>query len=471
MAGLYIEGQSQELSGVYSLVQAASSQGPSAAIGVAAFPFTANWGPINQLLPYASAKDFNDAYNAGVTGFTAKKVNDLAYADATYKPNSLLGYRLAVAAAAKGTAILPVASGTTWTLETLYHSDRAFSVAVKPGLASGTTRLELTEGGVLLWADESDTIAGLAAKITASPYIRVKVQGTNLPSNSAGVAFTGGNNGAVPTVTEYSTFLTEVEVDASANAVALDGVTDEAVLTVFETWVKRVRDEGLYLEGFRGGLATWDSDLTLPNAKSVAINYRGMINVGNGCDGYTSADMAIYLAAYACSRPLNTSVTDQVTPFVKVNSKAPLTKANRILAKQKGTLLFVMKGGKVVIDEGVNTLSAPTGDEKAEMKKMRVSRIIDYVNRATETFGDEYKKTKSNTQAARQAFAAVVEDAFFRGLAQDEIIQPTYSYREDSDYHGDKASHTARIDEAFFYCEYWPTDSMEKIYQKFGVRF
>jgi hypothetical protein len=471
MAGTYTEGQSQELSGVYSLVKAVSSQGPSADIGVAAFPFTANWGPVNQLLPYASAKDFNDTNNADGTAFTANKVYDLAYADATYKPNILLGYRLAVAAAAKGTAILAVASGTTWTLETLYPSDRAFTAVVKAGVAVGTTRVEIVEAGVVLWGDESDTVAGLAAKFSSSPVVRVKVLGTNLPSNTAGVVFAGGNNGAAPTVTEYTAFLTEVETDGTANAVALDGTTDEAVLAVLETWVKRVRGEGLYLEAYRGGVAGWDTDLTLPNAKSVAINYRGIVNVGNGCDGYNAADMAIFAAAYACSRPLNTSVTDQVTPFKAVNSKTQLTKANRILAKQKGTLLFVMKGGKVVIDEGVNTLSAVTGDEKLEMRKMRVSRTIDYVNRATEAFGDEYKKTKSNTTAARQAFAATIEDEFFRGLVRDEIIQPSYSYKEDPDYHGDKASKNPKIDEAFFYSDYWPTDSMEKIYQKFGVKF
>lgn len=471
MAGLYTEGQSQELSGVYSLVKATASQGPAAAIGVAAFPFTANWGPVNQLLPYGTAKDFNDTYNADGSAFSANKVYDLAYADATYKPSTLLGYRMATSAAAKGSATLAVGAGTPWQLETLYPSDRAFTAVVKAGVAAGTTAVQIVEAGVILWGDEDTTIDALAAKIDASGVVKVKVKGTALPSNTAGVAFAGGNNGAAPTVTEYSAFLTEVETDGSANAVALDGVTDESVLTVFETWVKRVRGEGLYLEGYRGGLAAWDTDLSQANTKSVAINYRGIVNVGNGCDGYTAADMAIFAAAYACSRPLNTSVTDQVMPFENVNSKTQLTKANRILAKQKGTLIFVMKGGKVVIDEGVNTLTAPTGDEKKEMGKMRVSRTIDYVNRATESFGDEYKKTKSNTQAARQAFAATIEDEFFRGLARDEVIQPDYSYIEDPDFHSDKASQSAKIDEAFFVSSYWPTDSMEKIYQKFNVKF
>lgn len=472
MAGTYTEGQSQVLSGVYSLVKAVSSQGPSADIGIAAFPFTANWGPINVLLSYASQKEFGDACNAVNAGaLTAKKIYDLAYADPTYKPNMLLGYRMATAAAAKGEATLAVATGTAWTLETLYPSARAFSAVVKAGVAVGTTAVQIVESGVLLWEDESDSIDGLAAAINASGFVKVKTKGTALPSNTAGVAFAGGNNGSVTTATEYAAFLTEVETDGTANAVALDGVTDDAILATFKTWVGRVRGEGLYLEGYRGGPAAWDTDLAAANAVSVAANYRGWINVGNGCDGYTAADMAIFAAAYACSRPLNTSVTDQITPFVAVNSKTQLTKGNRIQAKQKGTLLFVMSGGKVVIDEGVNTMTAPTGDEVKEMGKMRVSRTIDYINRATESFGEAYKKTLSNTQVARQAYAAVIEENFFRGLVRDEIIQPGYSYKEDPDYHGDKASHVPKIDEAFFYSEYTPTDSMEKIYQKFGVKF
>jgi hypothetical protein len=472
MAGTYIEGQSQVLSGVYSLIKATSSQGPSAAIGIAAFPFTANWGPVNVLLPFASQAEFGETYNAQNAGaLTAKKVYDLAYADPTYKPQTLLGYRMATSAAAKGEATLTVESGTAWTLETLYPSDRAFTAVVKEGVAAGTTAVQIVENGVLLWEGESDTVDGLAAAIDASGYVKVKVKGTEMPETTAGASFTGGNNGSAVTITEYSAFLQEVEADGTANAVALDGVTDEPTLTAFKAWVQRVRSEGLYVEGYRGGPAGWDTDLSLANAVSVAANYRGWINVGNGCDGYTAADMAIFVAAYACSRPLNSSVTDQIVPFKAVNSKTQLTKGNRRLAKQKGTLLFVMQGGKVVIDEGVNTLTAPTGDETKEMGKMRVSRTIDYITRATEAFGEEYKKTLSNTQAARQAYAAMVEDNFFRGLVNDEIIQPGYKYVEDPDYHGENASHTPKIDEAYFYAEYTPTDSMEKIYQKFGVKF
>lgn len=472
MAGTYTEGQSQVLSGVYSLVKATSSQGPGAAIGVAAFPFTANWGPVNTLVSYASQREFADAYNAALAStHTAKKVHNLAYADGTYKPSKLLGYRMATVAAAKGEVTLSVENGTAWTLETLYESDRAFSAVVKAGVAAGTTAVQIVEGGVLLWEGEDATIDGLAAKINASGYVKVKTVGTVLPEVTAGTAFTGGNSGDVVTVTEYASFLAEVEADGTANAVALDGVTDAAILTTFEAWVKRVRSEGIYLEGFRGGPASWDTNLADANSVSVAANYRGLINVGNGCDGYTSADMAIFLAAYACSRRLNSSITDQVAPFAAVNNKTMLNKGIRIKAKESGTVLFVLQGGRVVIDEGVNTLTAPTGDEVKEMGKMRVSRTIDYINRATEAFGEEYKKSLSNTQAARQAYAAVIEDNFFRGLANDEVIQPTYYYIEDPEYHGENPMYKPKLDEAYFYCEYTPTDSMEKIYQKFGVKF
>jgi hypothetical protein len=472
MAGTYIEGQSKTLSGVYSLVKGILASVTAGPIGIVAYPFTADWGPINALKPYGNSKEFKDVYNAVNANRTAKLIYDLAFPG---KPAKVLGYRTATAAAAKGTVIINDAAATpvkSLELETLYPSARAFTAVVKDGLTAGAKIVQITESGVLLVEVEDTTLDGLETKLNASLYVRVKSKGTTMPANNAGAAFAGGNDGEAVTSTQYSAFLTEVEADRTFNGLALDGVTDEAILTVAQDWLKRVRTEGLYGDLYRGGPTGWDSDLSLANTVSAARNHRGIINVGNGVDGYTSAQMAVFVAAYASSRPLNTSVTDQVVPFDAVNVKTPLTKANRELAKEKGTLLFLSQGDKVVIDEGVNTLTSPTveGEVKA-MGKMRLSRIIDHINRSLEALGNEYKKTQSNTTEARQAYAALVEDTFFRPLARQNIVQLGYSYIEDPAFHGEGATSTPALDEAYFYSEYQPVDSMEKIYQKFGVKF
>lgn len=470
MAGTYQEGQSQALSGVYSRIQALLSGVSTGQRGIIAVPFTASWGPVNKLGLAGRASEFDAAYNTreGFSGIgaatTAQKVRTLVYKG---KPYQVLPYRLAGSSAAKATATL----ATGWVLETIYPTERALIAVVKAGAAAGTTCVQIIENGVVLFSQEDSTVAGLAAKLNNSKLVTVKTQGAALPTNVASVAFTGGNNGAAVTAAEYGSFLTEVEADRSANGVALDGVTDEPTLTVLDTWLRRVRDEGFYITAARGGIAGWDSDLSLANAKSKSLNYRGWINVGNGCDGYTSADMAIFAAAMASSIALNQGISDQVVPFDHVNVKTPLTTGGRIQAMQSGTLVFVMEGGQVLIDEDVNTLTTPIGLESAEMGSIKIHNTLDYVVGSLEAFGNMYKTTRSNTQPARQAFAALVEDTFFKPLARQEVIQPGYSYKEDPDYHGKDASHTPQLNEAFFYSSFQPVDSIEKIYQKFGVQF
>jgi hypothetical protein len=469
MAGTYIEGSSKPLSGVYTLIKAALTGVSMGSRGIVAFPFTASWGPVGTLETVITQPEFEKKYNAAATGFSAKKINDLGFKAGTQRT---LAYRMALPAAAKGVVTLnDNAAAKSLELETLYPSARSFVAVVKDGLAGGSKKIEITEGGVLLMAVEGTTVADLEAKLNASEFVRVKSKGANMPNNTAGAAFAGGNNGTAVTATEYSGFLTAVEADGKAQAFALDGVTDEAILTVAETWVRRVRLEGLYITWVRGGLSTWDADLALANTKSKALNMRGIINVGNGLDGNTSADMAIFVAGRAAAVALNRTLTDEPVPFTVVNNKVAVTPGNRVVAKESGTLIFVMKGDAVVIDEGVNTLTTPPAGEQKEMGKIRINNALDQIAKDLEVFGDEYKRDKSNTQEARETYAATVENTYLAGLQAMEVLQPGFFYRPDPQYHGKTAVFKPKIDEAFFHADVTPVDSMERIYQKIGVSF
>lgn len=68
-----------------------------------------------------------------------------------------------------------------------------------------------------------------------------------------------------------------------------------------------------------GGPKAWDSATDTANAKSREINYRPVVNVGNGCDGYTAAEMAIFVAARVAAVALNSSLTDETVPYQAVN--------------------------------------------------------------------------------------------------------------------------------------------------------
>lgn len=467
MAGKYIEGTSQPLSGVYTLIQAAVEAVLMGDRGKVSYPFTSNWGPINELTTIMNASEFDDVFNAGGTTLTAAKIYKHAFKGS---PQEVLSYRMANLAAAKG--IITLNDDTTnksLELETLYPSDRAFTIIVKDSLTEGNKTLEVIENNVKLMSIDASSMADLVNQLNNSDYIRVKSSGANFPANNAGVTFVGGNNGDAVTAAEYAAYLDVIEADKQANAFSLDGVTDNAILTTTRTWVKRVREQGFYISFVQGGPLSWDANIAAANAQSIICNHRAIVNVGNGLEGDSAADLAIFIAARVASIVLNRSITDEKVDYVTVNKK--LRPGERVVAKKSGTLVFVQDGNAILIDEGVNTLTTPGADEVVDMGKIRVNNTLDQIAKDLEAFGVEYKKGRSNTDEARQTYASTVEDSYFKPLATREVITNVYSYDPDPNYHGDKAVFHPKIDEAFFVASIWPVDSMERIYQKIGVHF
>jgi hypothetical protein len=468
MAGIYQEGTSKVLSGVYSLIQSSLEVVEMGGRGVIAYPFLSDWGPINTLDTILTANEFRTKYNGHRTTLSARLVQELAFKG---KPQRLLTYRMASADAKKGEATLnDNAAGVALVLETRYPSDRAFVAAVKTGLVSGVT-VEILEGTVLHAKVDADTLDELVEKLNGTTVVRVKTKGTNLPTVTAGVPFAGGNNGVSVTVNEYEAFLTAILADGTANAFAFPGITDEAILTTATTWLKEVRDEGFYTAFVRGGAKAWDNDLSLANAVSKQMNQRYLHNVGNGADGYSAAEIATFIAARVGSVPLNRTITDEVVDFKELNNVTAVTPGERVKAKEAGTIIFVKKGDVIEIDEGVNTLTTPHAGEVKEYGKIRVSNALDHIAKDLEKFGDEYKKDKSNTPEARETYAATVENTYLRGLVGMEVLQDGAWYRPDPEYHGDAAIYNPKIDEAFFHADITPVDSMERLYQKIGVSF
>lgn len=466
MAGTYNIGEHKDLSGVYSKIIAALEAVSTGARGIVAYPFTADWGPVNTIQEIYFQPDFYTLYNAGVEAHTASKINNHAFRG---KPSLILAYRMATANAAKGVATLNDSlAAKSLELETLYPSARAFTATVTDSLSGGKV-VTISEGGRVLASVQGVTLADLEAELNKTDYVRVKSKGTQLPANTAGASFSGGNDGEVVTATEYAAFRTEVEADGRAKALALDDYTDAAEVTATETWLKRVRDEGLYVTFVNGGPSTWDTDIASANTASTGFNYRGIINVGNGVDGYTAGDLAIFIAARAASVALNRTLTDEAIPYDLVNKK--LTRSARITAKKAGTLVFIQNGDNVEIDEAVNTLTTPGADEVVEFGKIRVSNALDQIAADLEVFGNEYKKTRSNTPEARETYAATVEETYYGPLITQQVLQAGATYRPDPEYHGTNPAYTAKIDEAYFVSTIQPVDSMEKIYQKFGVSF
>lgn len=460
MAGIYVEGESKVLSGVYSLIVATSSAITRGTRGIVAYPFTADWGPVGELVK-GTVSDLNRTFNATAS---EESVHDIYVHAANGEPTTVIGYRMAAEDAAVGTATVG-----KWEFETKYPSARPFVLSVVEGVEEGTIKMTLVENGVERATFTTGDVETLKLLVDASDYLKVKKADTSLPTATAGVQFTGGKNGSTVTAAHYSAFLDEIQADGTANAFALDGVSDDSIVAVVVAWLKEVRNEGFYVSFVNGGPSSWDMDVSLANVKSKAFNYRPIVNVGNACDGYTPAEMAIFIAARVASVALNSSLTDETVPYTSVNKR--LNKQQRITAKQAGTLVFVMNGDTVEIDEAVNTLTNPKKGEVKEFGKIRVSSTVDYVTHDLEAFGEEYKKGKSNTDTFRATYAELVQTEYINPLIAQEILRTGCYYMEDPDYYGDGATRKAKIDEAFFVGDITPNDSPERIYQRLEANF
>lgn len=455
MAGLYTEGESKILSGVYSLILAISTAITAGSRGVVAYPFTADWGPVNELVS-GSTEILKAEFNAVGSKLSVGKVYTHA---AKGTPKKVLGYRMADSTAKPAEAVVG-----DWTFETKYPSTRNFILVVKEGVESGTIKLSLVENATELLVINAATVDAVVSGVNVSDYIRVKKAGAALPVANAGVKFENGSNGDTVTVQQYSAFLDTIEADGTANAFSLDGVEDEDIIASVVAWLAAVRQEGFYVSFVTGGPSVWDTALDNANAKSREYNYRPIINVGNGCDGYTSAEMAIFVAARVAAVALNSTLTDETVPYTAVNQR--LKRTVREKARQSGTLIFVANGDTVEIDEAVNTLTSPKAGEVSEMGSIRVSSTIDYVVHDLEVFGEEYKKAKSNTEEFRATYATTVEQNYLQPLVRQEILKDGVYYKPDPEYHGDDAIYKPKANEAFFTGDITPNESPERIYQK-----
>lgn len=460
MAGLYVEGESKILSGVYSLIKATSNSITMGSRGCVAYPFTADWGPVNTLVS-GNLAALKDTFHAVDSQMSVGSVYNHA---SKGKPRKVLGFRMATDSAKPAEATVGA-----WVFETLYPTTRPFVISVKETVEDEAVKLVLTENGVELANFLVSDAASLIEMVNASEYIRVKTSAKDLPSANAGVAFANGNNGSTVTVQNYSQFLDEIEADGTANAFSLDGVEDASINVTVLAWLATARQEGFYVTYVAGGPLTWDSAIDTANAKSKEYNSRAVINVGNGCEGYSSAEIAIFVAARVASVALNGSLTDETVPYTTVNKR--LKKIDRERARQSGTLIFVANGDTVEIDEGVNTLTSPVAPEVAEMGSIRVASTIDYVVHDLEEFGNEYKKGKSNTDEFRETYAATVQQNYLQPLVDQEILKAGVYYKPDPDYHGDNAIYKPKANEAFFVGDITPNESPERIYQKLNAVF
>lgn len=438
--------------------------------GVVAIPVKANWGAIKTVVEITDEQSLIDTYGEDIASpYTAYNCCHLVLLG---KPKTLLGYRLADSSAAKGAITLKDgAAASVLTLTTKYESSRAFKVTVRdnPVDSINYRDIVLYEGTIQLYVFTFATGASVVANaVTAinedasNDWITAAsvAVGDGTLAAVASSAFSGGNDGTAAIAnSDYTAAMTAFEAQGF-NAFTLDGTTDAALQTLVAAWIARIRSEGKNVISYMGGTAANDADIATANTRSTTFNFEGVINVGDSgiLDGvtYPSSMVACYIAGLAAGQALKESMTYAKTPFDDVSPR--LTNNQVKSALKAGTLVLVHDGEKVVIEQGINTLTSYSADQNYAWSKIKVIKIMDAIATDTSKAAHNNYIGKVLNNADGQAALLSAIKAYFETLAPD-LIDSDFTVQTDTDLMA-----TAASDEFFWTYAATAADSMEKIY-------
>ena len=449
--------------------------------GIVAIPVKANWGPAETIVEITNESGLIDTYNNDTgTNFTAYNSIRLALLGGA---KTVLGYRLIDGSAAKASITLKDTAATpanVLTLTTKYETTRAFKVTTRDNpVDSSKQDLVLYEGTTQLYVFTFAKGAGVVDNAVAAInndannkwITATKVAaGNNTIATVTNQPLTGGNAGVAAVVNQdYTDAMTKFEARVF-NAFTLDGATDSGLQTSVKSWVERLRGEGKGVIAYMGGSASDDQTPATGNTRSTGFNYEGVVNIGTSgiLDGttYSSAMVACYIAGKASGQALSESLTYVATSFDDVTPR--LTHTQVVAGLQAGTLLLVHDGEKVIVEQGINTLTTLRQGQNNQWKKIKAIRVMDTINAdLLKAAQDNYIGKVVNDDDGQVALISACKN-YLDTLVRGRLIAADYTIVLDPAYHGDPP--LAAADEVYLLWEGRLLDSLEKIYGTFMVQ-
>jgi hypothetical protein len=401
--------------------------------GIVAVPGTADWGLVNGVTAVTSEAQIPALLGSGqsLPLLVAQALRGGA--------STVLAYRMAVSgAAAKASLTLNAgdASGAALLVTSKYEGVRAngFTVKVSTNAADASQKdLTVLEAGTVLevftGADNAtiaNRINGTDITVNASRYLTATVQGAtgrSLGNNGSGAPMTGGNSGESVTATEYTQAMTALETQ-QFNLFVTGDTTNTAIQASVRAWVERLRAEGTRIMATMGGAS-------LSGAQSAA-RAAGMIARAGFAESVTKADSS---AADVTARLVNSDIK---------------------LGLQSGLFLWTVDGGRVVAEQGINSLTTFTQTQGRNFRKIRTIRTIDAVASTIATAASQNLIGKVNNDAQGRAYAIGLITTSLDIFQQAGAIEPGYTARANS-IQGDP-------DEFYVTIEIAPIDSLEKVF-------
>lgn len=402
-----------------------------------------DWGATGAITLTASS-DFKKLLGTGLTDPKLAALNEALKDAETVKFVNLNGGDKAKATADpfEVTAKYPGARG----------NDITFSLEADPG--DNTKATVKTILGTEVVAEDSITWAGLA-EYTGNDYVDVKPKSDSSASNftTVSVKLTGGKT----TLADLASAMTEALSNEEFAVATTGGINDESNAHVLlAQGIKRLREnEGLKVRG------------VVP-FKSPA-NYEGISQVANG---YVLGDGTLISATLAAARFAGMSANaDEVTSLTYANVNDAVAASPKLddeatkKALTAGKIVFTTRrGGNVVVEQDINSLTSFSSKKPNSWAKNRVVRVMDTVAQYCEdTFENSFIGTQTNNAAGRDLFKANI--ASYLAVEESEGAIDTFDPATDI-----TVAQGADKDSVVVSLTITPTDSMEKLYMTITVK-
>jgi hypothetical protein len=435
--------------------------------GIITIPVKANWGPPKEVVEVKDENELIKKFGTDVgSGFTAYEAVRLVLLG---KPKLVKVYRLNDGNGAPATITLQdSASLNVLKLDTKYPTTRPFKVTVRDNLVDSNKQdIVLYEGSTQLYVftfskgSVDNAVAAINNDSNNEWIFATKVaSGNGTLKNVTSQSLTGGNAGiASITNSHYIEAMAAFEAQ-EFNGFTLDGATDSSLQTSVKSWVERLRNEGKKVIAYMGGTEANDLDVNAGNTRSQGFNHEGVVNVTvsgklNG-KWYSSAMVACFVAGLGTGQALRESLTYAVTPFEDV--KPRLTHSQIESALKAGSLVLVHDGQKVVIEQGINTLTSLRVGQNNSFKKIKAIRIMDAIETdTTKAAHDNYIGKVLNNADGQAAVLSAIKNYF--STLSPTLIAPDFKVEVDAEKQA-----TAEGDQFFWKWEATIIDSMEKIF-------
>ncbi|WP_339207327.1 phage tail sheath family protein [Paenibacillus sp. FSL K6-3182] len=438
MAGGTYTSQNKVRPGVYiNLVGEKKTVGSMGERGTVSVPLNLNWGQSKAVIAINAGDDLRS-----LLGYDLSAPELLLVREAYKKAKTLLLYRLN-----EGTKATAVAGSLTLTAKFGGVRGNDITVAVKQNV-DDEARFDVITF-VAKEAVDSQTAVNIA-ELKSNAF--VSFGGTGALTLAAGVPLVGGSNGTV-TNQDHTDYLAQIEL-RDFNTIALVSA-DLSLKSVYAAFARRLREE----EGRK-------IQVVLANYPSA--DSEGVISVKNGVkllDGTVldAQKATVWVAAATAGAPMNKSLTYEAYEEA-ADADIRYTNSQTVEALQAGEFLFTVSGGRVIVEQDINTFTGYSPEKGKAFSKNRVIRVLDGIaNDFKHIFESFYIGKVDNNADGRSLF----RNECLKYLNNLQSLNAIQNFDAQADL---SVAAGVDTDSIIIEAHIQPVDSVEKVYMKVTVK-